>query len=303
MKLILATNQSEKFRAFYEDIRDRVTSGLCYASYRDLLFTFDPDSASPICVIDTVSGRHLDEFDGVYINGYMNAYELAISVAACCDFLRIPYVNQEMRDAPSLSKVSSYAKLAAAGVRVPKTYAGTKKVLVASSRYADVEIFPAILKRSDADRGVDNFKVTSSEHAAEILQDYDDKSVWLLQQFILNDGFYLISYYDQEPKFSVYRTLQERPDGNVLKAHMYKPKGGINASLVDLAEVPKIIRVECLKAIQAMNRQIGSVDCVVDTANEQAYILEVNFNPQLVTVETFKDVHVAALIDNLNKKW
>jgi D-alanine-D-alanine ligase-like ATP-grasp enzyme len=48
-----------------------------------------------------------------------------------------------------------------------------------------------------------------------------------------------------------------------------------------------------------MNRQIGSVDCIYDEASDKTYVLEVNYNPQLVTIETFKEVRVQAFLDNL----
>jgi D-alanine-D-alanine ligase-like ATP-grasp enzyme len=49
-----------------------------------------------------------------------------------------------------------------------------------------------------------------------------------------------------------------------------------------------------------MNRQIASVDCLYDEATGEVFVLEVNYNPQLVTVETFKDVRIKAFLDNLN---
>jgi D-alanine-D-alanine ligase-like ATP-grasp enzyme len=80
---------------------------------------------------------------------------------------------------------------------------------------------------------------------------------------------------------------------------MYKPKGGINATLLPLDQLPSSVSVECKKAVDVMNRQIASVDCIYDELSDTTYVLEVNYNPQLVTIETFKDVRVNAFIDNL----
>lgn len=303
MKLILANNQTDTFTSFYQGLQAKSAEPFDYSAYSEMLFLFDTDDEQPLKMVNLATGRQLDEYDGVYINGYLNTYELAATVAISCQALGVPFVNQELQDPPSLSKLTSYAKLAAAGVRLPKTVAGTKAALLRAGEYVGDELFPAILKRADADRGIDNFKVTSREEVAELLAEHDSRSLWILQEFIDNDGFYLVSFYGTKPVFCIFRSLEERPDGNARKAHMFKPKGGGNASLIELSEVPPQIIDECSKAISAMNRQIGSVDCLYNPRDQKTYLLEVNYNPQLVTIETFKDVRVQAFLDNLAQDW
>lgn len=268
-----------------------------------MLFMFDNDAPQPIVVKNLAQSRDLTEYDGVYINGYLSTYELAATVAICCQALGVPYVNKEFEHAPSLSKLTSYARLVAAGVRIPKTWAGTKAALLAATEQYPDDLFPAVLKRADADRGIDNLKVISKAEVADCLQQHDERSIWILQEYVDNDGFYLVSFYDQQPVFCIFRALEERSDKNAQKAHMFKPKGGANASLLQLAEVPSEIIDECQRAINATNRQIGSVDCLFDPATKRVYVLEVNYNPQLVTIETFKDVRVKAFLDTINSDW
>ena len=299
MKLILANNQSDQFKAFYADIARTHNVALEYTDYASLLFTFDSEGASPISVNVTTTGRALTDYNGVYINGYLNTYELAITTATCAQVLQVPFVNQELADSASLSKLSMYAKLVAAGVRLPKTVAGSAQALLT----VDDFVFPAVLKRADADRGIDNFMVRDLVAAKAILADQDSLSLWVLQEFVPNDGFYLVSFYHEEPAFCIFRTLEERPDGDATKAHMFKPKGGTNASLIDLSKLQPSIMKEAHKALLAMNRQIGSVDCLYDPATDKTYILEVNYNPQLVTIETFKDKRTAAFVRAMNRDW
>lgn len=299
MKLILANNQSQRFRDFYNDLKDQSTVQFDYSGYQDLLFIFDGLADDPIRVLNTATNRSLDEYDGVYINGFLNTYELAAAVAICCDYLGVPYQNKELKDPPSLSKLSMYAKLAAAKVCLPKSIVGSKKVLQ-SDTFKGTEItFPTVLKRADADRGIDNFKVKSFDEISELIKDHEDDSIWILQDYVENSGYYLITFYNNEPSFCIYRTLEARPDGDEKKAHMYKPKGGANASLVPLEEVNPSIVEECSKAVLAMNRQIGSVDCIYDEASGRTFILEVNYNPQFVTIETLKEVRVEAFLKHL----
>jgi glutathione synthase/RimK-type ligase-like ATP-grasp enzyme len=303
MKLILANRQTEQFRNFYADLQSKSAEAFDYSPYQTLLFVFDTQSDMPIRVRNLAEDRELTDYAGVYINGYLDTYELAATVAISCDALGVPFVNKELQDPPSLSKLTSYAKLAKNGVSIPKTFAGAKAALTAGREFIPDDLFPAILKRADADRGIDNFKVASYDDAMEMIKDHDERSLWILQEFVPNDGFYLVSFYAGKPVFSIFRSLEERPDHNEHKAHMFKPKGGANARLIPLEEVaPEIIETTA-NAVRVMNRQIGSVDCIFVPETRRVYVLEVNYNPQLVTIETFKDVRVQAFLDNLQTDW
>lgn len=299
MKLVLANNQTDRFVTFYQDLQSKSSVPFDYEGYDTWLFSFESQARPAVSVINTKNQKALSDYDGLYINGYLDSYELAATMAIAADYLGIPYVNQEMNNPPSLSKLTMYAKLAAAGVSLPKTLAGAAKALKDADRQASGLRFPAILKRADADRGIDNFKVQTFEEALEILSGFDGRTIWILQEYIENKGFYLVSFYDQKPAFSIYRTLEARPDQNARKAHMYKPKGGANAGLIDLESLPKTVIEESERAVKVMNRQIASVDCIYDEHSGQSYILEVNYNPQLVTIETFKEVRIRAFLENL----
>ena len=300
MKLVLANNQSQQFRDFYAGLNDQIDGGLAYASYNDLVFLFNT-ADRPLDVVFADTAKSLRDFAGIYINGYLSSYELAASVAEACSHLGIPFVNQEMAHAPSLSKLTMHVKLAARNVSAPATIGASKKALLAFCSSQTAVAYPAILKRADADRGIDNFKVKSYEEMISLLQEQPDHSLWLLQQFIDNDGFYLISYYGGEPKFCIYRSLEKRPDNNEQKAHMFKPVGGVNAREIAITELDKAILDETAKAVGALDRQIGSVDCLLDKATGKVYVLEVNYNPQLVTIETLKEIRVRAFVDFMNK--
>jgi glutathione synthase/RimK-type ligase-like ATP-grasp enzyme len=301
MKLILANNQSDTFKGFYDDLSAKSDTPFEYSGYDSLLFCFNESEDKPVKLINLLANKEIDQYDGVYINGYTSTYELAATVAVVCESLNISFVNKELSNPPSMSKLSMYAKLASSNVSIPKSYGGTKNALLMASDYLSQNMsFPAILKRADADRGIDNFKVAGLDEVHELLNDQTKRSLWILQDYIGNDGFYLVSIYDNKPIFSIYRTLEDRPDKNAQKAHMYKPKGGANATLLKVDEIPELLKSESVKAATAMNRQIASVDSIYDESTNIVYVLEVNYNPQLVTIETYKDVRIEAFLNNLN---
>ena len=302
MKLVLANNQTDRFTSFYSDLRQKSTEPFDYVGYESLIFTFNNDTEPRVSVF--VGGhvnRPLTDYDGVYLNGYLDTYELAVTMAICCEALGIPFVNKELSNGPSLSKLTGYAKLAAGKVDIPQTVAGSKTALLQADAFIDALTFPLILKRADADRGIDNFKIHSREEMHQLLETHEPRSIWILQEYVENDGFYLVSYYSQEPVFCIFRSLEARPDGNEQKAHMFKPKGGANAHLIPLDTAPARLVEVSKRAMEVMNRQIGSVDCLYDSKTQQVHVLEVNYNPQLVTIETFKDVRIEAFLKGISE--
>ncbi|MFZ1360627.1 MAG: hypothetical protein WAS27_01165 [Candidatus Saccharimonadales bacterium] len=294
-KLVIANNQRPDFVEFHAALQDG-RDIYDYVGYRSLLFEFDTDiNLSHFWNVET--GARSDEYGGVYLNGYLSTVEIATTAATVLDTQSIAYVNRELATAPSLSKLSSYAKLAGAGVSMPHTFGGAAYALLAGFTQHRITLqAPFVLKRADADRGIDNYKVDSYDQAIKLLQGQDERSLWVAQAFVPNDGFYLVSIYHDQPEFTIYRAMGERADGRSDKAHMFKPKGGVNASLIDITDTPQQVVDISLAAAKAMNRQIASVDSLYNPATGNVYVLEVNYNPQLVTITTFKDVRREAFL-------
>lgn len=303
MKLVLDNNQSERFKAFHASLQGDKEPVYEYAGYKSLLFSFEvSDGKGQLSFSNVDTGSKHTDFDGVYINGYLFVPEYAVTVAKVLDIAGIHYVNSELADGYSLSKLSAYAKLAGDGVAIPKTLAGSAYALKKGLKSSALT-FPLVLKRADADRGIDNFMVSSAADVTQILDEQLDKSIWLLQEFIPNDGFYVVSFQHGNPQFAIYRELQERPDKNAKKAHFFKPKGGKNAELIPVKELPKEVIAVSQAAILAMKREIASVDIVLNKKSGEAVVLEVNYNPQLVTIETFKDIRQKSFLESMKMDW
>lgn len=298
MKLVLANNQSERFVTFHKELQNDEQL-YDYAGYDGLLFSFEKNKTS-FYHIDT--DKRVDDYDGVYLSGYMNTPEIAITAAVVLDGNGIRYLDSELHDAPSFSKLSAYAKLAAQGISIPRTYAGASRALRfgIERKLIDIEL-PVVLKRADADRGVDNYIFSNYDDVLVKLQTVDDRSLWILQVFVPNNGFYRVGIYKGVPKFSIFRTLEKRLDEKEELAHMYKPAGGVNAKSIAIEDMPTSVLHESLKAAKAMHREIAGVDVVVKTGTDVPYVLEVNYNPQLVTVSIFSDIRKQAFIDTMRE--
>ena len=299
MKLLLGNNQSKQFIEFYENLQHKADFSFDYISYESLLFTFNVEFDNQVSVINLVHNRKITDYDAVYINNYINTLELASATAIVADHLGVPYANHEFSKPPSLSKLTEYARLASAGVKIPPTFAGTKVALLNQITQDKLINFPYVMKRADADRGVDNFKITTKTMMAKLLEEHKQRSLWVIQQFIPNDGYFRVAYNGGQAQYAIFRTLQQRPDGNELKAHMYRPKGGGNAELLSLEQIPDSVKSLSDEAVRAMDRQFAGVDCLYSAENDTAHIIEVNYNPQIVTIESFADIRQQAFLDGL----
>lgn len=297
-KLVVANNQRENFVSFHHDIQADEPF-YDYAGYRSLLFEFGVVQGQPkVQFLNIETGDRSDTYEGVYLNGYLDTVELATTAAVVLDANQVPYVNKELGHAPSLTKLSAYAKLAAQGVQIPYTFGGAAYALLAGFANKQITLeLPFILKRADADRGVDNYKVSSYKQAEKILKDQPERSVWVAQEFIPNDGFYLVSFYHGKPEFGIFRSMGERKDKREDLSHMFKPKGGENATLLEVAKLPGTLLDTSVRATMALNRQFASVDSIYVPETDMTYVLEVNYNPQLVTIETFKEVRKKAFLE------
>lgn len=298
MKLVLANNQTKKFTEFYQSINELSNDTIHYRGYNNLLFKFGFLN-KPIKLINVLNNRDISDYKAVYINGYLKNPELAYAVAITCQALRVPFINSELNNPPSLTKLTMYLKLAAANVAIPPTIAGTKKAVL---HYLSntTSFFPVVLKKADSERGKYNYYVSSPEVLKELLSEHEKTSLWIAQAMVKNKGFYRLETYNYKPKLCIYRSLEKRPDNNPLKRHIYKPRGGANARLIKLNALPNELKLLAEKSCRALNRQIAGVDCLQDEVTKRFLVLEVNYNPQLVTIETFKNLRINAYVNFLN---
>ncbi len=286
IKLVLSNNQTEKFTQFHRDLQadEKLYE---YTGYASLLFIFQKGSVD---FITLHNGYHARDYKAAYLTSYLHSLELASAAALVLDANAVRYVDRQLENAVSASKLTEYARLAVAGVTIPFTYAGTARALLEGLEKGLLAVsFPLILKRADADRGMDNYKIASEARLQEVLRTHSARSLWVVQEFIPNDGFYRLTFYQGTLSSVVFRAAHERPDHNDEKTHLNKPKGGVNAFLVEEASLPEALIDEARHSCQAMKREFAGVDALLDTATGTPYILEVNYNPQLVTINTFEE--------------
>lgn len=298
MKLILSNNQSKKFKQFHDDLQQGAEV-YTYVSYKDILFYFD---VGRVTFITIGNGLYAHDYEAAYITSYQNCLESAIAVAIVLDAVHVHYVDSQLRHSISTSKLTEYARLGAHGVSIPKTYAGNVTTLISGINLGYVTLeYPLVLKRATADRGIDNFVIDTQEQLLNKLQSIEDTEIWILQAFVANKGFYRLTFYENELSTIVYRATHVREDGNQEKRHLNKPKGGVNAQLLAPHDIDTQLIDESVKACKVMGREFAGVDALLGVADNRPYILEVNYNPQLVTVQAFKEERANEFIKAMKK--
>lgn len=294
IKLVLSSSQSSKFTEFHELIQagDRVYD---YMGYSSLLFCLKTGSVDFVILNNNMRASN---YSGAYITGYHNYPELAVAAATVLSSHNINYADSQLEHAMSMTKLTEYTRLAANGVPIPATYAGFAPALIRGLKEGRVDIdFPLILKRADADRGIDNLKVASADRLREILSSASKRSVWIIQEFIPNEGFYRLTCYKGKVASVAYRAVFDRQDGNEEKSHLNKPRGGANASLIGAESLPDSLVEACLRGCDVMGREFAGVDALIDSRTGLPYILEVNYNPQLATTTTMVKEKAADFIE------
>lgn len=292
-----------RFNDFFSDIQveERFFD---YSGYSDLLFIFDPEAQHRASFLNLDTGRYSYEYSGAYITSYAGSFpDLAFAVAEIFKHEQIPFADSELANAPSLSKISESAKLVAAHLPIPKTYGGTKIALIRALTTRQIQLdFPVVLKLANGERGRDNFTIYHENEIYDLFQGKDDGSIWVIQALIPSDGFYRLNCYFGEPAYTIFRSLEERPaELDRHTAHMYKPAGGSNATLIEPSDTPEDLRQLARLATQAMGREFAGVDLIYHAQTHQAYVLEVNYYPQLVTVNSFKERRVRDFLEALRR--
>ena len=91
--------------------------------------TIDIDG-SDISMVDQISGKELKSYDLVFFRNWVSNGERAKAIAHYLKHNNVKFVNSEVLNYRSHSKLSQYVIMAYAGLKVPKSYFGFGKHIV-----------------------------------------------------------------------------------------------------------------------------------------------------------------------------
>ena len=101
--------------------------------------------------------------------------------------------------------------------------------------------------------------------------------VYMVQNFIPNDGDHRIILLGYEPKLAFKRTRKDD------SSHLNNTSQGASAELIELTDYSDEVISDVVMAAQLVSREVAGVDVLFNKDTGAHVILEVNASPQLAT--------------------
>ena len=279
--LVISTNPSVT-EPFLKQVEAKIENDVTITATRfeDILFDINGTDTD---VIDTAHDNiSLAEYDLTYVKSHWNYPEPASALAEFLTYKNKPFLDREIKDFTSRSKLSEMMRLVINSLPVPRTIVGYAPTLVINAGFVLNNFsFPVVLKNVAADKGIDNYLVDNQKTFVRILNEAQATAIFAVQARIPNDGYYRFNVFGSDVVLGVYR--HATPHKNPLKAHLNKPAGGANAEKVNLKEISAETLELVVRAAMCLNRQVAGVDILQDNRTGGWYILEANSSPQIRT--------------------
>lgn len=277
-RVLILTAYPQETANFFEAVKQQNKLPVSYefAQYSDLYFHIDGLSTR---VVNTVSGDDLSDYSFTYFKNHRER-ELSTSAAEYLHFKGRSFADQEFLHYMSASKLSEYMRLSCYGLSVPPTIAAATAHL--AERYEELVKAlgkPFVLKEIRSDKGKFNYLISQETDFKGVLGEAPAAHLYLAQKYVPNAGFYRLYITGKDVMLAIWR--RPAAHANPLKAHLNKPRGSANASLVALDEVPGEAQELALKAASRLNRQVCGVDLLQDKETGIWYLLEANNDPQI----------------------
>lgn len=241
----------------------------------------------------------IDEYDLVYFKSYYRYSEIAVSVVEYLQHKNILFMCQELESYISFSKLSQYAKLTRAGLRIPKSLFVAKKHLgVSFDLLVSTLGSPFVLKAIDAKGGDLNFLIDTQQKFDQSLEQSQGVEL-IAQAFVANQGDMRILILGNQIKLVIHR---KRLDDST---HLNNTSQGAAATELDPSELSEETRGMALKAAQILKREIAGVDIMLEEGTNLPFVLEINASPQVASgalTDRKIELYHQLFMDQLEKK-
>lgn len=278
--LVLVHEVLPEFTEYFASVATKLheNAKVVVRSYDQLSFWV---STGKVQVRETVTGRDLAAYDLVYFKAHQKDYEFAMATAEYLQYNHVPFFDDELRDHVSYDKLSESVRLALHGLPVPAMFCASNAFLAENGAAVVKSVGkPFVCKDITANRGRNNYLLQSEHDLASIFEESGAGQYFLLQSYVPNNGYIRALVLEPEVALAVKRDPVANDDPR--KAHLNKPHGSSNASLVHKKDVPPPVYDLAIRAAKFMNRQVAGVDLIQDVRDNAWYILEVNNAPQIV---------------------
>lgn len=274
--LVLTPKAADKFSDFVNKLNlDFSDDFICdYASINDLLFELEPGKVS-ITVAD--SRKNIKDYDLVYFMKYINAEERASAAADYLTHHKVQFIDSEVAQFHSKTKLTQYAKLALNDLPVPHSLFMSHRYLKKSYDLLTEKLnLPFILKDIASERGENNHLIKNQAEFNDLLEQSPESLEFIAQAFVPNNGDIRLLVFDKNIYTAIGRS-------GVLGSHLSNTSKGGSAQILDHLSLESEARTIAIKAAIIMSREVAGVDLIQDKNTNEWFLLEVNNAPQIAT--------------------
>jgi glutathione synthase/RimK-type ligase-like ATP-grasp enzyme len=280
-KVVVMTSRIDQpTKDFFGTVAELGALNVELAKYRLLDYQIGDESEPRILLPD---GSDLASAQTVYFKAHTLYPEHAGAIARYLQYRHVNFIDKGVAHFVSRSKLSELFILATSGVSVPSTKVYPNGMHDISyqevSEHFQHEQF--VLKDAFGDRGKDNYLITDEASFTDAVQRLEEKKTVLAQRFIENDGFLRVLIMGDDVVQVVKRSSSAHADP--LKAHLNKPHGSSNATLLSPEEYSADVISLARRATLALDRTIAGVDLIQDKVTKKWYVLEANYNPEITS--------------------
>lgn len=219
----------------------------------------------------------VDAFDLIYFKSYYRYSEIAVALVEYATKRGVAFMCQELGSYISFSKLSQYARMTSAGVRIPRTQFVARKHLADSfdllSSYLGM---PFVLKATEGKGGDLNYLIDTREKFDTAVSQ-SGREQMVAQSFVPNDNDMRILVLGDELKLVILRSRQHKD------THLNNTSQGASAVEVDPLTLDAETRDMALRAAKIMKREIAGVDIMHESVSNKPYLLEINASPQVAS--------------------
>lgn len=277
--VVLTSRIDSETKDFFKKVEVLSGSAVEVYKYRKLDYEIGNNGVTRVLLED---GRDIARASMVYFKAHALYPEHALSIARYLQYRHVPFIDPDVAGAVSRSKFSELFILSLADVPVP----ATKVLSNGAEEYSYQELADffgqktLVIKDAFGDRGKNNFIVDDEQSYREATERLEGSRTIVGQRYVSNDGFLRVLLVGDEVAQVVHRHTAQSSDR--LKRHLDKPRGSSNARNIDPSEIDSGALALARRAALALDRAIVGVDLVQDKETNEWYVLEANYNPELV---------------------
>lgn len=276
--VVLTSRIDDLTKDFFNLVSKDMSTELILEYYKSLNIEINNNSEPKISLPD---GLDIARASIVYFKAHSLYPEHVGAIVKYLQYKHVPFIDKELSNIISRSKLSEIFILATNGIPVPqsKIITGKKNIPMYDELFA---IFGKkfVLKDIASDRGNNNFLVIDDNSYEEAINRLKDVGTIMIQRYIENDGFTRVLIMGKK----IVQIIKRHPSGHKdpLKLHLNKPRGGSNAIELSPNDYSADVVLLAQKTAIVMQRNVVGVDLIQDKNTQKWYVLEVNSNPEVV---------------------